>query len=101
MKNGYWLAMDEYGVVYVYCDDMQFHPLFPLAGEIGAERPETIWADAPLDAIGAIVVPNQRKPRAYKFDGSECVTAECLPGWSIDNYYVANLPESFANSPRS
>lgn len=87
MRNHYWLAMDDNCVLHVYCDDCKFHPLYPV--------PRDLWERAPfiVDASNQLA----RKPRPWKFDGSECVTADCLPSWALDSYYVAELPKSFVD----
>lgn len=70
--RGYLIVMDIAGSLYVLGSDAVWHSIFCPCGV---------------------------KP--YYFDGSECVTADCLPSWGCDAYYLEKLPQSFANSSRS
>lgn len=57
--------MDIEGRLWVYGRDGQYHTIFC---DCGAQP--------------------------YRFDGSECMTADCLPKWTVDAYYTEKLPES-------
>lgn len=79
---GYLIVMNAHGELFVFHDDCQFYPMF-------APSPE-LWKDTPYISIN----PPVRRPRPHWFDGSECVTAECLPPWGVDAYYAKELPKS-------
>ena len=72
MRGQYLITMDIHGTLRVWGKDNTWHTVFCQCG------------------VGA-----------YRFDGSECMTIECLPSWAIDAYYVENLPESFRQSCKS
>ncbi len=79
MRNNYWLAMDINGTLFVYCDDCKFHPIFTVAGDG--------WRELAAS-------PHYRPvcPLPYLFDGSEVVTADCIPSFAVDVYYSESLP---------
>lgn len=83
---GYLIAMDANGTLFVFHDDSKFYPLFGSSPEV--------WKDTPYISINPLV----RRPRPHYFDGSECVTAECLPPWGVDAYYAKELPKSLQES---
>lgn len=78
MRGQFLIVMDDCGALHTYCRDGKMRKL--------TEISNTIWHDSPIGQ------PND----AHRFDGSECFTAECLPEWGRDAYYVENLPISLA-----
>lgn len=84
MRGQFLIVMEADGTLYAYCGGTLFRELFP---SDCCEKVICCHCEA----------AKHPRPSPYRFDGSECFTADCLPSWGVDAYYVENLPISFAD----